>query len=54
MQTYLNQREVLFKKTTNMILDQRVNQHQHMIYYHQQPNEIIIDILHFNTKFSRS
>jgi len=25
MQTYLNQRKVLFKKTTNMILDPRYN-----------------------------
>jgi len=32
MQTYLNQREVLFKKPTNMIQDPPVNQHQHMIY----------------------
>jgi len=32
MQTYLNQRKVLFKKTTNMIQDPAVNQHQHMIY----------------------
>jgi len=32
MQTYLNQREVLFQKTTNMIQDPAVNQHQHMIF----------------------
>jgi len=32
MQTYLNQRKVLFKKTTDMIQDPAVNQHQHMIY----------------------
>ena len=32
MQTYLNQREVLFKNTTNMVQDPTVNQHQHMIY----------------------
>jgi len=31
MQTYLNQRELLFEKTTNMIQDPTVNQHQHMI-----------------------
>jgi len=29
---YLNQRKVLFKKTTNMIQDPTVNQHQHMIF----------------------
>jgi len=32
MQTYLSQREVLFKKTANMIQYPRVNQHQHMIF----------------------
>jgi len=32
MQTYLNQQEVLFEKTTNMVQDPTVNQHQHMIY----------------------
>jgi len=32
METYLNQPEVLFKKTTNMIQDPTVNQDQHMIY----------------------
>jgi len=32
MQTYLNQREVLFQNTTNMIQDPTVNQHQHMIF----------------------
>jgi len=33
MQTYLNQREVLFKKkNTNMIQNPTVNQHQHMIF----------------------
>ena len=32
MQTYLNQQEVLFKKTTNMIQDPTANQHQHMIF----------------------
>ena len=32
MQTYLNQRKVLFKKTTNMIQDPTVNQHQHIIF----------------------
>jgi len=32
MQTYLNQRDVLFKKTTNIIQDSTVNQHQHMIF----------------------
>jgi len=31
MQTYLNQRKVLFKKTTNMIQDPTVNQYQRMI-----------------------
>jgi len=31
-QTYLNQRDVLFKNTTNMIQDPTVNQHQHMVY----------------------
>jgi len=39
MQMYLNQRKVLFKKTTNMIQDPTVNQHEHMIFrYHQQAN----------------
>jgi len=37
MQTYLN-REVLFKKTTNMIQDPTVNQHQHDLHYHQKAN----------------
>jgi len=32
MQTYLNQREVLFENTTNMIQDSTVDQNQHMIY----------------------
>jgi len=32
MQTYLNQRKVLFKKTTNVIEDPTVNQHQHAIF----------------------
>ena len=32
MQTYLNQREVLFRKTTNMIQDPTVNQHPHLIF----------------------
>jgi len=32
MQTYLNQRKVLFKKTANMIQDPTGNQHQHMIF----------------------
>jgi len=32
MQTYVNQRKVLFKKTTNMIQDPTVNQHEHMIF----------------------
>jgi len=32
MQTYPNPREVLLKKTTNMIQDPTVNQYQHMIY----------------------
>jgi len=32
MQTYLNQREVLFKKATNVIHDPTVNQHQHIIF----------------------
>ena len=32
MQTYLNQRKVLFKTTRNMIQDPTVNQHQHMIF----------------------
>jgi len=32
MQTYLNQREVLYKNTTNMIQDPTVDQHQYMIY----------------------
>jgi len=31
MQTYPNPREVLFKKTTNMIQGTTVNQYQHMI-----------------------
>ena len=30
MQTYLNQQEVLLKKTTNMVQDPTVNQHQHI------------------------
>ena len=32
MQTYLNQRKVLFKKNANVIQDPTVNQHQHMIF----------------------
>jgi len=32
MQTYLKQRVVLIKKTTNMIQDPTVSQHQHMIF----------------------
>ena len=32
MQTYLNQRDVLLKKTTNKIQDPTVNQHKHMIF----------------------
>jgi len=32
MQTYLNQRKVLFKKTANIIQDPTVNQHEHMIF----------------------
>jgi len=32
MQTYLNQQKVLFEKTTNMIQDPTVNQHQHVIF----------------------
>jgi len=33
MQTYLNQRKVLFKKNLiNMIQDPTVNQHEHMIF----------------------
>jgi len=32
MQTYLNQRKVLHKKTTNMIQDPTVDQHQRMIF----------------------
>jgi len=32
MQAYLNQREVLFQKTPNMIQDPTVNQHQHTIF----------------------
>jgi len=32
MQTYLNQRKVLFLKTTNMIQDPAVNQHENMIF----------------------
>jgi len=32
MQMYLNQRKVLFKKTTNMIQDPTVNQHEHMVF----------------------
>jgi len=31
-QLLLNQRKVLCKKTTNMIQDPTVNQHQHMIF----------------------
>jgi len=31
MQTHLNQRKVLFKKSTNMIQDPTVNQHEHMM-----------------------
>jgi len=45
MQTYLNQREVLFKKKNNMIQDPTVNQHQHMIYIIISKQIIIIDIL---------
>jgi len=32
MQTYLNQRIVVFKKNTNMIQDPTVNQHEHKIF----------------------
>jgi len=32
MQTYLNQRKVLFRKAINMIKDPTSNQHQHMIF----------------------
>ena len=32
MQTYADQREVLFEKTTNMIQDPTANQHQHVIF----------------------
>jgi len=32
MQTYLNQRKVLFKKTTNTIQDPAVNQHENIIF----------------------
>jgi len=32
MQTYLNQRKGLFKKTTKMLQDPTVNQHQHMVF----------------------
>ena len=32
MQTFLNQRKVLFRKTTNMIQDPTVNQHEHMVW----------------------
>jgi len=32
MQTYLNQRKVLFKKTTNMIYGPIVNQHERIIF----------------------
>jgi len=32
MQTYLNQREVLFEKNTNMVQDPTVNQHHHMTF----------------------
>ena len=32
MQTYLNQRKVLFKKATNMTQDPTFNHHQHMIF----------------------
>ena len=32
MQMYLNQRKALFKKTTNMIQDPTVNQHEHMVF----------------------
>jgi len=32
MQTYLNQPEVLFKETTNLIQNPTVNQHQQMIF----------------------
>jgi len=49
MQAYLNQREVIFKETTNMIRDPTVNQHQHMIFIiinkQIKSNQIIIDIL---------
>jgi len=46
MQTYLNQRKVLFKKTTIMMQHPTVNQHQHRIFhFHQQANLIIIDIM---------
>jgi len=32
METYSNQQKVLLKKTTNMIQDPTVNQHQRMIF----------------------
>jgi len=41
MQTYLNQRKVLFKKIKDMIQDPTVNHHEHTVYdfpYHQQAN----------------
>jgi len=38
MQKYLNQRKVLFKKTTNMIQDPTVNPHEHDFRYHQRAN----------------
>jgi len=31
-----------------------VNQHQHNFYYHQQANQIIIDILQLNANTSKS
>jgi len=44
MQTCLHRRKVLFKKTTNMIQDPTVNQHQHMIFVIISKQKIIIDI----------
>jgi len=54
MQTYLNQRKILFKKALNMIQDPTVNQHEpksqisiinmNDFRYHQQASYIMIDI----------
>jgi len=55
MQTYLNQRKVLLKKTTNIIQVPTVNQHQHWIFIIiSKQILIIINILLLNTNTSNS